>query len=287
MRFAVLLPSMLTGVFIFGGFFYVKYYYASFGIAVSNFFSISDYIQASVDNFFLLVTSVVIPTILYCLVAVGAFRKLFLKGIDKQNLKEKSIEELEEISSFINKRIIQLSFGAKLMFIIFGTTGAYLFFTFIYSTAPNRYDFLYLSGIMLYTAVFIIILDSKLGNKIIDLIDNPYKIGAILLLPLSLLWIYTAAKKDSDISKLIDPKCYYLGFNAKCNPECGEPGKMIFVGATSKYYFFFEPANEKTSVVNIDAVKYLKFDATCKKKRNFGYIYFPLFDKKIFMADIK
>ena len=281
MHHSVLWPSLLTGVFVFGGFFYEKYYYASFGISVSDFFSVGDYIQGSINKMFMLAGSVVLPNLIVMVIGFGLLKKTFLKKLSTDNLDKKSPSELEEMSRVVDTKMRQVRKVSFVVSLLCLAAGVYAFFSYYYSTSISRYYILLFSFSMVWTALFLIAMESKSVDKAMKRLNSDVILYVVAFLPVSLMWIYVSAKVDSSIAKIVDQKCYSIVFSTSVDIESDEFDGLVFVGANSNFHFFYNSKKEKAYVVGNDEVRLLGISQ--KRKYNIGerYIFIPLINRKV------
>ena len=273
MNLATILPTIFSGIFLVGGYLYVRFYYDVFDISVANFFSISDYIRSSVDHLFKVLIASVIP------LASGVLIGFFVIKAEKGGVISRPVSAVTETEPR-HTTVLGNIFRSKLNIPVYIIVGLYSLVTYYYSDAPERYMFLYLGVMLLWISSLPYLLKTSVGKQIIETLKGTRKTSVILLIPLAFLYLYSDAKMAANTAKQLNPSCFNVSLiKGFVGPPGFEEDQLVFVGSNSDFYFLFQKQKNVVFVIPSSQMSSLSIEQDCKPKIiKKGHIYNPIKD---------
>ncbi len=216
--------GLFSTLFVASGFLYTKIYYSFFGIDVSDFFDVSDYLSVSVS----VLASAMISTV----IGLAAYAWGFFTALSNRIHSEQfSVEEKPVISN--------------LLILIILVTCALMFVIQLYNRGEIATDFLYPPAIFLVLYVC-----HKIPVR--DYVENPVPVNAFIVTLLIFL-THLGLRIVDDVQEKMDPgyrSTYTLQFYAE-----RELSDHLFIGQNSKYVFLRDNETKSVVVVPVSAVK--------------------------------
>lgn len=210
-------------VFSLTGFFYVKIFYESFSIEVSNYFLLSDYLSISVTKIYSIMLFLLFLT-LYILFNDFLYKKDIKDGVNF------------EVKSFRIFSIIEFILIVCLM--LYFTIQSYL----------KNYSTFYIELCMLLFLIFFVI-TLYFGKKYS--IKNLYMITIIVLTGLVFVF-YGTTKSDAELLKKS------TNTNAVVRLENNKNNAYLLIGVNSNYVFLYDKNQSKSFIFPKDKIEYIE-----------------------------
>lgn len=227
------LLGLFSVLFICGGIFYIQFYLRFFfGIEVSKFFTLQDYLSTSVDKMFINLIAMVVS-----IVFLNAFLS---KGDSKKNTEHDKHNNRKNI--VIAKIIIIVSFTIGL---IISIIRIYMF------KDPSGYYFL---GTVL--AIVSLILVDKIFKQYFQKPRQIFRYFAVTTIFLSMLLIDAMVDSETiirnDLKKI---KNYKITFDENLNID---EASLVLLTSNSNYFFFYDKKDKKTYIIPAKLIVYIE-----------------------------
>jgi hypothetical protein len=234
---------IISILWLFAGYFYLRSYYGYFGIEVYKYFSINDYLMASIDNL-VLISLVVIINYIYLEYTIRR---------DKISTKD-YYQGFKFKGKYVKDKLLLIA----IIFYI-------LMFIIIKVFKPEMYSIQY----FIYVIIFIIIW-CEIGNHfhasnyfkdVVVKISSPCIYHTIaFIIPISLLLLYFTAKINASyLTEIGNDKKIIIRMSEDNDKSITEYSNLSIIGSNSAYYFLYDKKFKKSTIVPIKSIKSITY----------------------------
>jgi hypothetical protein len=233
------IAPIISILWLFAGYFYLSNYYGYFGIEVNKYFSINDYVMASIDN----LVSISVMVILNFAYMEYAIRR------DKVSTKD-----YYKGWRFKGKYV-------KDKFLLFSIILYILILIIIKLFKPEMHSIQYFLYLIIFMMIWLEVGNhfhaSNYFKDIIVKISSPYIYHTIaFIIPFSLLYLFFTAKfSASYIAEIGNDKKIIIRMSEDNDKSIREYSNFLIIGTNSAYYFLYDKKLKRATIVPIKSIK--------------------------------
>lgn len=230
---------IISILWLFAGYFYLSNYYDYFGIEVYKYFSINDYLMASIDK--LITISLIV-----------IFNYIYLEYITRRD--KVSTKDYYKGWKFKGKYI-------KDKFLLIAIILQILLLIIIKVFKPEMHSIQYIIYLNISLFSWLEICnhfhDSNYFKNVIVKISSPYIYHTIaFIIPISLLLLYFTAKFNASyITEIANDKKIIIRMSEDNDKYITEYNDFSIIGTNSAYYFLYDKKLKKATIVPIKSIK--------------------------------
>lgn len=230
---------IISILWLFAGYFYLRNYYGYFGVEVYKYFSINDYLMASIDNL-VLISSIVITNYIYLEYTIMR---------DKTSTKDYH-KGFKFKGKYVKDKLLLIA-------IIYYIS----IFIIIKVFKPEIYSIQYFIYVIIFIIIWCELSDhfhaSNYIKDVIVKISSPYIYHTIaIIIPISLLLLYLTAKINASyITEIRNDKKIIIRMNEDNDKSITEYSNLSIIGRNSAYYFLYDKKFKKATIVPIKSIK--------------------------------